>query len=336
MQKIVKNLMVSLSIALGALTIIVLIVGPSKVIKTLKIADPKYILFTFLLWLTSVFLESLAFMIGSKFMKSRISFPQSVVLIVIGRFFNAITPFSTGGQPAQAYVMNKKSKIDFARGIGTLVIKFLIYQMVITIYGVVVLIFAYPIARRYISNIASLAFIGFAINSLVMLLILLFSLNEKFAKELLHMLINILAFLRIIKSPEKTREEITVKIRNFKGVLGSTLKYPLQTLFMALITLGQVIAFMSMAYTIYKAFEGCGHSFMEILGIQSILSLLVSFVPTPGASGAQEGMFFIMYKNILTSNVGGALVTWRFFSYYIHILVGAMFLPYTKSRKETE
>jgi len=335
MEKFAKNLAFSLLIALGTLTVIILIVGPSRVLSALHSAKPSYLFLTLGLWMTSIALESISFMVGSRFSSTSMGFSQGFLLTIIGRFFSAITPFATGGQPAQAYVMTKKDNIDIAEGLGILVIKFLMYQFVITFYGVVILIFAYPLAKRYISNLASLAFIGFALNSFAIFLILLFSLNEKFTRGLLHFIINTLAFLRLIREPGKLKDEMVNKIRTFRSILKNISHFPLRTSFMALLILGQYVAAMAMAYTVYKAFGGSGHSILEIIGIQSVLTLLVGFVPTPGASGAQEGVFFLLYKNLLGVNVGGALVAWRFFSYYINIIVGAMFLPSSKPRRNS-
>lgn len=57
---------------------------------------------------------------------------------MIGQFFNCITPFASGGQPMQAlYLMKKGVALSFAS--CSLLIKFIVYQFVLTLYSAVTL-----------------------------------------------------------------------------------------------------------------------------------------------------------------------------------------------------
>ena len=48
-----------------------------------------------------------------------------------------------------------------------------------------------------------------------------------------------------------------------------------------------------------------------------------SYTPLPGASGAQEGGFVVYFGKIfLNGTIGMALLTWRFFTFYIFLSVG--------------
>ena len=48
----------------------------------------------------------------------------------------------------------------------------------------------------------------------------------------------------------------------------------------------------------------------------------VYFVPTPGNSGAAEGTFFVVFSALSSGYVFWAMLIWRFFSYYIYIILG--------------
>ena len=57
---------------------------------------------------------------------------------MIGQFFNCIPPFSSGGQPMQAfYLMKRGMALSFAS--CSLMIKFIVYQFVLTIYSAITL-----------------------------------------------------------------------------------------------------------------------------------------------------------------------------------------------------
>ena len=48
----------------------------------------------------------------------------------------------------------------------------------------------------------------------------------------------------------------------------------------------------------------------------------VYFIPTPGNSGAAEGTFFVVFSALSQGYVLWAMLVWRFFSYYIYIIMG--------------
>jgi len=56
-----------------------------------------------------------------------------------------------------------------------------------------------------------------------------------------------------------------------------------------------------------------------------LLYIGASYVPLPGASGAQEGGFAMMFRQIFPdANCFVALLIWRFCTYYLSVLVGAV------------
>lgn len=61
---------------------------------------------------------------------------------MVGQLFNCITPFASGGQPMQAYMLSK-----YGQSVGTassaLLARFIVYQFVLTVYSVVVLVFKF-------------------------------------------------------------------------------------------------------------------------------------------------------------------------------------------------
>ena len=64
---------------------------------------------------------------------------NSFKVVMSGHFFNAITPFASGGQPMQAFIMMKQG-IPLGTSASVLLSKFIIYQLTLTLYSLVVLI----------------------------------------------------------------------------------------------------------------------------------------------------------------------------------------------------
>ena len=78
--------------------------------------------------------------------------------------------------------------------------------------------------------------------------------------------------------------------------------------------------------TVYCLYRGFGLSAVSpgfVLTIQLLLFIAVAFMPMPGASGAQEGGFVLFFRGIFPeAHLFAALLAWRFFTYYLTLLIG--------------
>ena len=83
---------------------------------------------------------------------------------------------------------------------------------------------------------------------------------------------------------------------------------------------------------------GVADDFSTLLAVTAInvyVAFGVSFIPTPGNTGAMEGMGALAFKLFVT---GGAvqfwsMFGWRFATYYIYILIGLCLTVYEIIRK---
>jgi uncharacterized protein (TIRG00374 family) len=107
-----------------------------------------------------------------------------------------------------------------------------------------------------------------------------------------------------------------------------------------LISLIEVLAIDSIAFFTLKFFgyDAVGiSSFVEWLQIVQICSILyaaVSFIPTPGNSGAADFSFYWLFQTGLVAGFAfPAMIIWRFLSYYSFIIIGFVFLSINKKRE---
>ena len=68
-----------------------------------------------------------------------------------------------------------------------------------------------------------------------------------------------------------------------------------------LLSIPQFVLQMSVIYFIFRAFGYHDVSYLEVLAVQSMLQVSVSFMPMPGASGAQEIGFLPSSATILST-----------------------------------
>ena len=84
----------------------------------------------------------------------------------------------------------------------------------------------------------------------------------------------------------------------------------------------QLTALFLVPFVVYKAFGLSGHGAMELVGVQTLLTLSTSSLPLPGAVGATEGGFVTLFAIFFgTSLVTPAVLVSRGISFYAFLLL---------------
>jgi len=253
-------------------------------------------------------------------------FKNAFQATMIGQLFNCITPFSSGGQPAQAYYMVKQG-IPIGKSSCILLTKFIIYQSMLTIYCLFVLFLRLQFFIVKISGFTYLAILGFIVNLVVVLLLIGIGFFPNITENVLFHLANILYKLKIIKNKEETYSIIDMEIGNFYEGF-QFLKQNIFTMFItSIIVLFQLTTFFSISYFICLSLNASTIDYISVLSSAAFVLMISSFVPLPGASGGAEGSFYLFFGMFF--NTAGAvtiaMLMWRMLTFYMPILVGVLF-----------
>lgn len=278
--------------------------------------------------------NSVVLMNISEMVHSKLNFRKSFKIIMIGQYYSAITPFSTGGQPAQIYYMTKDN-ISVGKATSILTIKLIIYQIVVTIYAITMFIFKWDYLVSHVSRALPFVVIGIFINFAGVIIILLLSFNEGIIKNIFGGILKILHKLKLIRNidkhknnAEKHLEEYTISIKQLKN-------HKVMLIKLLLMTFIQLTFYFGITYFIYIALGLKGASIIDIIAMQSLLYMAVSFMPTPGTVGASEGGFHIFFRFLFPKALLiYAMLLWRIISYYLCIILGGliiMFLHFKES-----
>lgn len=268
-------------------------------------------------------LESWILHIASKKLYKKQKFIHTVKTTIIGQYFNCITPSASGGQPMQAYHMHNCG-MPVGNAVGALLLRFVIYQVMLTVYCAIVLI----LGGHRIAGKLWLVLIGFVVNAVVVagLLGLAFAprLIQKVGKGLVHFLNK----LHIIKDKAKFDQLIDVEVEKFCKSMkrsGSDIKSIIK---MGIITIFQLTAYFLIPFCVFKALGVALNPFWAICASAFVL-MVSSFVPLPGAAGGAEGSFLIYFGILLgpaeSAKGATAVLLWRILTFYFPILVGAFF-----------
>ena len=97
----------------------------------------------------------------------------------------------------------------------------------------------------------------------------------------------------------------------------------------------QSLVYYSITYTVYRSFGNSGVSFWQIIPTQAFLLLIMTFIPTPGAGLGAEGGFYLLFNSIFKyGTINMSILFWRIYTFYLPIIVGALFLIPTKIKQK--
>ena len=257
---------------------------------------------------------------------------SALQLVLRTQFFNAVTPFATGGQPYQIYFL-KTVGIDYASSTSVVVENFIVYQIALVLLGIFSLI-ANQIFNIFgkVQLLQQLITLGFITNALVIIIMFLIAFSKKMNKFFINIGIKILTKLRIVKDKDSKLKEWDTNINNFnksaKILLQDKKMFVLNILynFIALLCIYLIPLFILYAMGNFNAFNA-GVAIIT----SSYIMIIGSFVPIPGGTGGLEFGFVQFYGNFITgSKLSAMMLVWRFITYYFGMIVGAIALNIKK------
>ena len=259
-------------------------------------------------------------------------YSSSFQLTLRTQFFNAVTPFATGGQPYQIYYL-KQAGLDYASSTSVVLENFIVYQIALVLLGIIALIsnqVFHIFSKVYL--LQKLITIGFVMNTLTIVLMFVLAFSKKVSKFLITLGITILTKLHIVKDREKKLKEWDKNITNFnesaKILLNdkSVFIFNIVCNFIALCCLYLIPLFVLYAMGNLNAFSpGVG------IVTSAYIMIIGSFVPIPGGTGGLEYGFVQFYGNFITGGTLSAMMlVWRFITYYFGMVVGAIALNFKR------
>lgn len=246
---------------------------------------------------------------------------------MIGQFFNCITPFSSGGQPMQAWYLVKKGvSLSFAS--CSLLIKFIVYQFVLTIYSALTLLLCFKNFAGRISSIGWLIFVGFGVNLLVITGLLCLGFLRRPTEKVLYGSVSMLKKVKLIseQAASKAKERIQKELMEFYEGFAQIRQDIGGILAMSALTAVQLTAFFLIPLCIFYAF-GLGKADVLLMICAGAFVLnFTSFIPLPGAAaGAEIGFHTIFSIFFPTHILSVAILFWRLLTFYLPICVGGCF-----------
>jgi len=298
----------------------------SSITKLIRNMNPFWFIVALLLMLTYYLFRSLVNTLLARKFNKEYSLRQAFKMELEIAFFNGVTPFSTGGKPYEIYSL-KKNKLHIADATNVAIQNFVIYQIALILLGLFALIYNnvfHVISGKNI--LVNLVYIGFLINTLVIIVLFIVSFAKKANKFISKKVIGLLSKLKIIKNKEETTKHFHEYLYNFHKGTEILLQNKLEFVLLVFMQVISLIAFYLIPMIIlfglgnYEALNG-----LESIVISAYVMLIGSFVPMPGGTGGLEYVFLVFFGTYIKGpSLNAIMLVWRFITYYFGFVVGAI------------
>lgn len=261
-------------------------------------------------------------------------------IVFINIFISNITPFATGGGFAQIYFLNKKGvSIGDASAASLIrtVIPIIFFIVTVPLILIFDMNFSSIIPNRF-PNILALLFIG--VYLVIIYLGFQMIKNPIVIEKLIHKFLNFLKKKHVLKEEkyqrykQKIDTEIDKLSSNIKNYLKGEKRYVILSLFFTVVFLISLFYF---SVILIKDLNG-DVSAVKILLSQLIVTFMMYFAPTPGATGVAEGGFTLMFSRYVSSkSIVSLIFAWRLFSIYVAMVIGMLlFYGHFLSKKKSK
>lgn len=330
MQYIKKhiNVIVLITLLSGTFYTIFSKLDMTNFMETVKNSDSRFLLAGLVCMLVYWSIEAGILDVLLKRVYPKTKFWTALKITLVGQYYSFLTPFASGGQPAQLYEM-KKDDIPMTGATAVLVSKFILFQVTVTIYALILTLNKLPMIMRDLRPVSSFVFIGLLINTIGLGMIMMIAFNPSKMKVVVTNFILWLNKVKVIKKPEKHIQKLVEFVDEYDECIQTYRDDWKLTLGLFLASVIQVTVFFSITFFVYRALGLSGASIYRIITLQALLYMAIAFIPSPGTVGAAEAGFAMLLGSVFSSNIiAVALLLWRGISYYFGLVVCGLFTFY--------
>ena len=344
----------------------------SEIWRTLITADVNYLLIVLGVMVGCILVRSFLYFCFAHLFTKKYHFHQAIAVDQIGQFYNAITPGASGGQIMQAYTY-KKQGVQVSSAVSILAMYSIVYQVILIVFGTVSFIVKYDFitALGYIPTtikinevpinlpIWPLTIVGFILNVGVIGIVFLMGYWHGFHNFIMGPVVTLLSKIKLVKNPDKTRENLRIQVENFKIEFR---RLSTNSPFLLLVIISFVV-YMNLKFSIpFFVGKALGNqspsaSFLDCIFLSNYHQMITGLIPIPGSAGVSEFVFYNLFMNYNNLESGffcvynelgnpdpgmtntlcrSALLIWRSSTFVIPILIGGFVAAFYRSSPKNE
>lgn len=287
-----------------------------------------FFLVVLLLLATIVFVDVLTVhrMVYRKTYRSR--WRTSYKALSILRYYDAITPLATGGQPFMVTYFTSRD-VPASTALSIPIAKLVFQKFAWLTITLVCLIISFT--KGMGAFVSSASIIGYLLALILIVAILFISFSKKVGKKLVSVGVSALVKLRLVKNYDKCYGKVMGVVEDYQNIMKEYSKSKLDVLYLVVLHAIRIVCIYSIPYFIYCIFPYTGGkvaSYSDFFIFTALIDLASSFIPLPGGTGMNEITFTAIFKDYFLGNTFWALLIWRFCTYYFYLLQGIGVITY--------
>jgi uncharacterized protein (TIRG00374 family) len=333
-MKFVENIKKNTILLLGITVIVLYFVLKDDfedIIAAFRRIDYKYIIVALIFFFLSIIIKAyVTYIIVNN--KKKVSFQESIKHNLITQFFNGVTPFSTGGQPMEIYMLTEHN-ISVSKATNQTIQSFIFYQIALVICGFLAVLCNYFLHLfPKVTLLQHLVLLGFIINIGVALCLIMISYSKKTTNQVCKLFKWLFKILKIKKEDKELEKSFNDFYNGFQEMKK---RKGLFTVGVLLNIASLLCLYIVPLFILYSMTSIYSMNVYETLTASAYVYVMGSFVPIPGASGGIEYGFTQFFGNFIGLNmIGAVLIIWRTITYYLGIITGAILFNFEKKVKE--
>lgn len=264
---------------------------------------------------------------------SQCSLLCAVNYALTGFFFSSVTPSASGGQPMQLYTMHR-DRISMSHGALALLTQFASFQTVTVTFATAGFVSQHAFLSQQIGNFRYVFALGAGLNALL-LLFTLAAISSHRLCELLRRTVSRIAQALHLKRAAEIDRSLADQLALYRQSAACLRKNIPAVCQVFATTTVQIAAFYSVPYWVYLSLGLPLCSFWLIVSLQAVLHVAVSALPLPGAVGASEGTFLLLFQAIFpAAALHDAMLLSRGVSFYLFVALSGVAVAFSLSRQK--
>ena len=292
-----------------------------------------YIIFIAVIFmLLYMFMDIIKTYILIKFYTGRKMIWLSIKTTVIGKYYDNITPTTTGGQPFQIQTLRNKD-ISGIHSSGIILIKFFMFQAVFFVYGFMSLLINIIFDVKYDVFLYIAFAISLSLNFIIPCIVYYLATHKHTTGRIMYFFLIIGEKLHIIKSKKKTIRKLLNLSSKFSSTFDLLKKNKRKLITIVILTFAEIAFFLLIPFILYIGYNPgiiTNPNFIWTFGNFMCSYLFIYFVmsifPLPGGTGAAEFGFKWLMAGLFFDETITAIVLWRGITYYLPLVIGLFFI----------
>lgn len=248
---------------------------------------------------------------------------QGLKYSILGSFFSAITPCSSGGQPMQMYYMYEDD-VKAPQSFLAVMVHLMGWQAANLIFALTGFIYMRSTLAENLGPVRFILLLGIFLHLLLFLFVVVLLYTKRaldITERAIHAIIGVFKF-KGMQGVQKTVNGFFDSYRDVAGMLKGRPSVFFKTVGTTLI---MFLAMLSIPFLVYKGMNLSGAGFLQLFFAQAVTYAGVGFIPIPGAVGTTETVFMLLFKFAFpTDMLAGAMLLCRSISLYLCLIFYAI------------